>query len=84
MMTLIAARSALTQLFELSQRPHELVQGFAERLQTLAESAYSPAQRAQGVVDLHLVTIFTNGLSDDYIVRRLLRECLALWRKQLK
>ncbi len=65
-------RSALTQIFNLQQRPHELVQGFAERLQTLAESAYTPAQRGQSAVDLQLVTIFTNGLTDDYIVRRLL------------
>ncbi len=66
------SRSALTQIFNLQQRPHELVQGFADRLQTLTESAYTPTQRTQSAVDLQLVTIFTNGLTDDYIVRRLL------------
>ncbi len=66
------SRAALFQLFSLRQRNNDLCQQYCDRIITLSEAAYPPADRGNAIVQSFLAAIFVNGLLDEYMHRHLL------------
>ena len=66
------SRAALLKLFSLRQRNNELCHKYCERIITLSEAAYPPADGGNAIVQSFLAAIFVNSLLDEYIHRRLL------------
>ena len=65
---------AKQKLLRTAQHRDETIQNFAERLFSLAEESYANDELANAIVQSQLVEIFTAGLREDSIARKLLRE----------
>ena len=69
---------ALALLRASKQKPRETVQLYAERIRSLAEDAFPPVaagnREARAAVDRQLVEILTDGLREDSLKRKILRE----------
>ena len=65
---------AKQKLLRTVQHRDESIQNFAERLFSLAEESYANDDLANAIVQSQLVEVFTAGLREDGIARKLLRE----------
>ena len=65
---------AAQQLRRLKQKSSENVQAFAERIYSLAEEAYPGQDLSNAVLQKQLTELFIDGVSEDTIVRKLIRE----------
>ena len=64
---------ARQKLRRMAQSKRESVQNYYERLMIHAAHAFGDEQMKESFVQLQLVEIFVDGLSDDHMVRRLIR-----------
>lgn len=64
---------ALRKLKQIKQGTGEAVQAYGERLLSLAEDAYPGQPANQPVLQRELIDIYIEGLKEDFIVRKLLR-----------
>ena len=58
----------------IKQKKEESVQCFGERLERLSEEAYPDTDRTSDFFQMNLVQIFTDGLYNDGIARRIIRD----------
>ena len=65
---------ALCQLRKTRQRPDENVQNYAERLIVLCDDAYPGDNLTVDHIQKQLVETFTDGVKDNAIARKLIRE----------
>ena len=65
---------ATMKLQRIHQKEGESVQSFADRILSLADEAYTNAEMAQPVVQRQLKDCFVDGIRDDRIARKLIRE----------
>lgn len=65
------------QLRQLRQNSQESVQTFSERIRDLSDQIYSPAELQTAVVQAMLRDVFVDGIKDDSIARKLIRESPA-------
>lgn len=73
-----------TQLSNICQRPHEMVQNYAERIIQLAQEAYANYDQHLPLIENQLTGIFLKGLSDEAIKVRLLRERPATFQEAVR
>ena len=71
---LVDAQLALHQLRKTRQRPDENVQNYAERLIVLCDDAYPGDNITVDHIQKQLVETFTDGVKDNAIARKLIRE----------
>ena len=65
---------ALLKLKRATQGSSESVQNFADRLIELAEDAYEAVELRSPILQKMLTDIFVDGLKDDYMVRKIIRQ----------
>ena len=68
---MLFARQTLKQI---KQQKRETVQNFYDRLLALAEESYTAAEIQSNIVQQQLVEIFTDGLINDHVARKLIRQ----------
>ena len=68
------AQLALCQLRKTRQRPNENVQNYAERLIILCDDSYPGDNITVDHIQKQLVETFTDGVKDNAIARKLIRE----------
>ena len=71
---LVDAQLALHQLRKTRQRPDENVQNYAERLIVLYDYAYPGDNITVDHIQKQLVETFTDGVKDNAIARKFIRE----------
>lgn len=74
---------AFAALIKIKQKNDESVQIYAERLLSVAEDAY-PAGVEQNIVEHQLINIFIDGLIQDYLKFKVLRNDVKLSKQPLK
>ena len=71
---IVDTQHAFDLLNKIRQKPTENVQIFGERLLTMAAEAFSGQDINQPIIQSQLVNFFINGLSQDYLKMKILRE----------
>ena len=71
---IIDTQHAMQILRSLKQRSGETVQVYAERLLRLAEQAWPEADLTQALLECQMIDSFTDGLNDNAVARKVLRE----------
>ena len=70
----VDAQHAFELLNKIKQKPHENVPIFGERILSLATEAFVGQELNQPIVQLQLVNFFINGLNQDYLKMKIMRE----------